>query len=480
MNEVADILGEANQQLRLSDARLRESEAWLQESLRIGGAFAFDMDVQQDIVSFSGAGIAILGLSDADSTQTSGRAFRSRINAHDWATALKAARTLSPERPTYAINFRYFRSEGIVLWMSIRATASFDSDRRLTRIAGLAFDMTAQTHAEEAQARLAAIVESSMDMIISVAPGGEILTWNAGAERMFGYTADEAVGRSLRMLVPDDRNDLDEIVATMNDKGSIQIETVRVAKDGRRINVLISAGSVRLSDGTRGSSAIFTDITERKRSEERQVTLINELNHRVKNTLATIQSIAAHTFRNQNDDKLMQKFVARLIALSQAHNVLTRSNWQGANLAEIIAMTIAPHQTDDETRFGCQGPDVQLNPRAALAISMALHELCTNAAKYGALSNAVGRVSLTWRVLETIEGRRLELQWIERGGPRVTKPKRDGFGMSLVRATLADDLDANVRLEFEPDGLVCNVDAPLPLPYESVLAIMPQQRGAMS
>ena len=226
--------------------------------------------------------------------------------------------------------------------------------------------------------------------------------------------------------------------------------------------MLISAGSVRLPDGTRGSSAIFTDITERKRFEARQITLINELNHRVKNTLATIQSMAAQTFRGKQHHDPLDKFVARLMALSQAHNILTRSNWESADLTEIVATTIAPHQAEDGSRFQCDGPAVRLTPRAALGIAMALHELCTNAVKYGALSNLGGRVRINWRLTGASRSRRLEMRWIESGGPRVEKPDHEGFGTRLVRATLAEDLDADVQLNFVPAGLECTVDAPLP------------------
>jgi two-component sensor histidine kinase len=244
----------------------------------------------------------------------------------------------------------------------------------------------------------------------------------------------------------------------------LRLETVRVAKDGRRIDVQVSARSVDLPDGTRGSSAILTDITERKRAEARQKTLINELNHRVKNTLATIQSIAAHTFRDHRHAEGLDKFVARLMALSRAHNVLTSANWEGASLAEVVAMTIAPHQTDDSRRFNCVGPVVRLSPRAALAISMALHELCTNAAKYGALSDTLGRISIAWEIAPKARERTLKLTWVECDGPRVEPPDREGFGTTLVRATLADDLDADVSIEFAPTGLVCRFEAPLPAP----------------
>ena len=289
--------------------------------------------------------------------------------------------------------------------------------------------------------RLAAIVEHSNDTIISIKPGGDILTWNAGAERMFGYKAEEVIGRSISVLVPPDIGDLPQTVGLMRDFGSIRRETVRVTKDGRRINVLISAGSVKLPDGTRGSSAILTDITERKRAEARQTTLINELNHRVKNTLSTIQSMAAHTFRDRRHTDVRDTFVARLMALSRAHNVLTNANWESAGVADVVAMTIAPHQAEDAARFQCEGPQAQLAPRGALALAMALHELCTNAAKYGALSNDTGRVSISWRIDQAA---------VERGGGYVTVKFEDEFLFNYVRPDITNKELAREQANAKP------------------------------
>jgi two-component sensor histidine kinase len=211
------------------------------------------------------------------------------------------------------------------------------------------------------------------------------------------------------------------------------------------------------------------DVTERKRFEEHLRLLIDELNHRVKNTLATVQSIAAQTLRSSGSDaEARDAFEARLIALSSAHNVLTRRNWEGATLPDIVQVALAPHRVGRADRIETCGPDLWVEPRAALALAMALHELATNAAKYGALSNREGTVEVTWRVEPDREGRegegsrRAHLAWTERGGPRVEPPTRRGFGTRLIERSLSGDLEGRAEIAYAPEGFRCTVSWPLP------------------
>ncbi|MCB5174706.1 PAS domain-containing sensor histidine kinase [Microvirga lenta] len=207
---------------------------------------------------------------------------------------------------------------------------------------------------------------------------------------------------------------------------------------------------------------VALDITERKRAEEHQKLLINELNHRVKNTLATVQSIAAQTLRSTQDpDEVRSALEARLFALSRAHDVLTRENWEGAGLREIVVQAMEPYGGVREDRLRIGGPDVWLSPRMALALAMALQELATNAVKYGALSNETGRIGIEWQVVPGDEAPRLRLQWTESGGPPVAVPRRRGFGTRLIERSLAHDLHGEVRIHFRDGGVVCTVDAPV-------------------
>jgi two-component sensor histidine kinase len=190
--------------------------------------------------------------------------------------------------------------------------------------------------------------------------------------------------------------------------------------------------------------------------------MIDELNHRVKNTLATVQSIAMQTLRTaETKDDARSALETRLLALSRAHDVLTRESWEGADLVDVIRRALEPYQVLGEKRFRVVGPHLRVTPRMSLALAMALHELATNAVKYGALSNKSGVVEVTWAVSNGTTPQRLELKWTEVGGPFVTAPTRRGFGSRLIERTLANDLDGQVNITFEPLGVVCTVDAPV-------------------
>ena len=211
-----------------------------------------------------------------------------------------------------------------------------------------------------------------------------------------------------------------------------------------------------------GALLAIVDIDQEKRAAEHQKLLVNELNHRVKNTLATVQSIAAQTLRNADTTAEAREAVEmRLLALSRAHDVLTRENWEGASLSEVVAQAVEPYRTPGEDRLRVAGPDVRLKPRMALALAMALQELATNAVKYGALSNAKGKVHITWTVQNGVLPPRLALRWIEREGPPVEAPHRRGFGSRLIERSLAQDLNGTVQIEFASHGVECIVDAPI-------------------
>jgi PAS domain S-box-containing protein len=216
-------------------------------------------------------------------------------------------------------------------------------------------------------------------------------------------------------------------------------------------------------DNARLFEAAQREIAERRQAEQHRELLINELNHRVKNTLATVQSVAAQTLRNSAvGTEVRERLDARLIALSEAHDLLTRENWEGTTLGDVVAMALRPYCSERDDRFRVDGPEIRLTPKTALAFAMALHELATNAAKHGALSAAAGAVTVRWRVEEAGSGARLRLQWAESGGPPVTPPTRRGFGSRLIERGLAAELGGVVTLNFAAGGLVCDIDAPLP------------------
>jgi two-component sensor histidine kinase len=198
------------------------------------------------------------------------------------------------------------------------------------------------------------------------------------------------------------------------------------------------------------------------RAEALQGLLVNELNHRVKNTLATIQAIAWQTFRDTPDPKeARHKLDARLTALARTHDVLSAEKWHSADIREIVNGVIEPYSATDDRRLHLSGPELRLKPHPALMVSMMLHELATNAAKYGALSTGGGEVFIDWAAIDDAGGQRLRLRWQEAGGPSVQPTRRKGFGSTLIEKGFATQLGGRAKLEFAPAGVTCTLECPL-------------------
>ena len=226
------------------------------------------------------------------------------------------------------------------------------------------------------------------------------------------------------------------------------------------------AGRPPLYDGAGamvGAVNMLVDISERKHAELRQKALLDELNHRVKNTLATVQSLAAQTIRGAGvPHDVREAFEARLLALSRAHNHLTREQWGSADLKSLADEIFAPYSDGAGDRVRLEGGSVKLAPRAALMLAMVLHELATNAAKYGALSTVKGALAVSWTVVES-GGHRLCIDWRESGGPPVQEPKSRGFGTRLVERGISGELKGSAEIAFAPGGVHCRLEIPLPV-----------------
>jgi len=206
-----------------------------------------------------------------------------------------------------------------------------------------------------------------------------------------------------------------------------------------------------------GLHVVGRDISERKRFERQQQMLVGELNHRVKNTLAIVQSLAHQSFEKDPTNRhAVASFEGRLQALAAAHNMLTRKNWESASLADVVTEALAPFCAPE--RCVVEGPMLMPPPSMAVALALATHELATNAAKYGALSNDSGRLSVRWSVDAGV----LTFEWREAGGPTVLPVTRVGFGTRLIQRTLAAEMKGKAELKFEPTGLVCRVEARSP------------------
>jgi PAS domain S-box-containing protein len=264
-----------------------------------------------------------------------------------------------------------------------------------------------------------------------------------------------------RRIHPEDRPAFDQARAAVYGGDALQYEAEYRVRHSEGSWVWVWHRALAMRDGagkvTRVIGAIL-DITARRHAEEHLKLLVNELNHRVKNTLATVQSVATQSLRGAASvEEARAAFEARLMALSGAHNILTRENWEGASLRTIASEVLEPYRAGREERFRISGPEVRISPANAVAIAMGLHELTTNAVKYGALTTETGRVDVSWSLDSQAARRFARLVWSESGGPPVSPPTRKGFGTRLIERGLASDLSGEAHLEYRPEGVVCTL-----------------------
>ena len=307
-----------------------------------------------------------------------------------------------------------------------------------------------------------AIVKSCGEPIYSLSPDLIIENWNPGAEALYGYAPEEIVGRPVRVLCSgeDECKAFDAFVKEVARCGhALSRDARRLRKDGSVVEVILCVAPLHNRDGgITGYAAITHDISERKAQEKTRQLLVDELNHRVKNTLAMVQSIARLTLRQtKSPEDFAASFTGRIQALAGAHDVLTASSWHGADVASLVRDQLIMGDTG-EGRFSYQGPSFKLDPQTAVGLSLVLHELGTNANKYGALSVASGTVDLFWDIAES--GKVLKLRWQERGGPKVSEPTRRGFGTFIIEQSLGS-LDGEAHIQFDPAGLVCDMWLPI-------------------
>jgi len=316
---------------------------------------------------------------------------------------------------------------------------------------------TPETTAEPSyEARLEAVLESVSEGFYALDAEWRFVVFNRAAEEYFGGSRREVLGRNLWEVFPQGRGTPFEgyCRAAMEQAVSTTFETRSELRPDRVVELKI----VPMRGG--GLAVTLSDVTERRSAEARQRLLVNELNHRVKNALATVQAIAAQSLRGEDvSAAARERFLARLMALARANDVLVAEDWQGASLAAIAGEVAGPHGACE--RFLIEGPAVHLSPQAATAMALALHELATNAAKYGALSTPEGRVALGWSLAGEPGRRRVLITWRETGGPPAAPPARTGFGTRLIERGLAGGLKALAKLDYRPEGLVFTLDAPL-------------------
>ncbi|MBZ9986463.1 PAS domain S-box protein [Mesorhizobium sp. BH1-1-5] len=326
-----------------------------------------------------------------------------------------------------------------------------------------------------ADARLAAIVDSSYDAIIGKNLNSIITDWNHAAERMFGYSAEEAIGQSILMLIPEHMQGEEvEIIARIRAGDRIpSFETTRRRKDGSLIAVSLTISPIKNSAGEIvGASKIARDISAAKESERRIRLLMREVNHRVKNQFAVILSMVRETSKRSTDPGEFEQMIrARIMALSRSHDLLVTSEWAGASLFDLIQEHLKPF--GHEERISLSGPLLTLQSNAVQNLGMAFHELGTNSSKYGALASEGGRIEITWKVETGPEAqRRFHLLWHEtsgstaagaaqKTGERKDAGERKGFGTVVLQRVAPQSLSGSSTLERSPGSVKWALDAPL-------------------
>lgn len=346
--------------------------------------------------------------------------------------------------------------------VSLTISPMRDPSGKIIGASKVARDITDRRKHEIDLARLAAIVSSSDDAIVSKTLQGFITSWNAGAERIFGYTAEEMLGRHITTIIPPELHAEEERIIAQLARGERieHYETVRIAKDGRRVDISLTVSPIRDSHGrVVGASKVARDVSERKRAEETQ-RLLDELNHRIKNTLATVQAIAQQTLRRSHDpSEFVRAFNGRIQALARAHALLTGSSFQGADIQHLVRDQLLLGGEAD-ARISWSGPALRLDGQVALHLALVLHELGTNARKHGALSTPSGQVSARWETRSHAGGARLVFDWRESGGPKVKPPAGRGFGTMLIEQSLQTH-GGIVSVSYPEAGLICTIDLPL-------------------
>jgi PAS domain S-box-containing protein len=351
---------------------------------------------------------------------------------------------------------------GTPKWWDVTVTLVRDANGNPDKLLSVSRDITESRAAQEAQreseARFRTYAQAMPNQVWSATPNGELDWFN---EQVFVYAGlafnDLAGNRWAQMVHPEDISAAAaawaEALAT-----STQYETeFRLRRfDGafrwhiaRAVPIKDTSGITVRWIGTN------TDIEKQKAAEAQQKLLADELEHRIKNTMSMVAAIASQTFRTAaTKEEARANFDARIFALDRAHSVLTASSWTGASMKTIVDGALAPHRTG-EGRITVRGPEVQLTPKQALALVLSVHELATNATKYGALSNPTGTVSVSWNCAASENGNELSFEWKEANGPAVAPPSRRGFGSRLIEATLAAEFGGTSKISYPPEGVVC-------------------------
>lgn len=383
---------------------------------------------------------------------------------------IRAIETGSP----LALEQRFVRPDGSIVRLSNSVSVARDSQSKPRYVLAIAHDITARKETEraltQADADLRLLLDCAADGLYVMRRDSTVTLCNAAFRRMLGYEREEDVlGRDLHDEIhhshPDGsrypKEECPIYKAARSGTPAHVTDELFFRRDGTSFPVEYWVRPIFREGEIQGAVCTFVDLTERKQAEARQQLLNHELAHRVKNTLAMVQAIVGQTLRNAATPReAVQSINERLVALGNAHTILTRTRWGNASIMEVVEGAVAIHRSKSG-RIAINGPRFDLGAKAALTITLALHELCTNAAKYGALSNDSGTVSLDWTITGGAADASFQLTWKERGGPPVTPPTRRGFGSRLIAEAIRSDLRGDAALTFDPDGVLWTLQVAL-------------------
>ena len=422
-------------------------------------------DADERIVFFNAAAAALFGAEPVNGAWTGVRPLYWSDGTPMRDTPMSIA--LKERRPIRGADGRIESPDGTLGRVLIYATPMFDGETLIGGV-NVILDIGEQNRASYLEQRLAAIVECSEDAIISKDLTGTIITWNKAAEHLFGYTAAEAIGRPVLILIPDDRQQEEEAILASIRGGTpvARYETWRRRKDGTLVPIALTVSPLRDRTGRIiGASKIARDISDQIRIREHQTLVLNEMSHRVKNILAVAGGLIGLSARSAQNPKAMAKAVQeRLGAYSRAHDLTRKtavglSGGEGTTLHTLVQAIVAPYviEAENGTNIVLTGDDVAIDANCTASLALVLHEFTTNATKYGALSSSAGRIS----VATSLGSDFVEMVWTERGGPPVSgRPSRQGFGSVLASRTVEGQLNGTLAIEWQSEGVVISVRIP--------------------
>ncbi len=452
---------------------LRRAREQLRLAVEATGTGIFDYDLVADVLKWDARTRSFFGLGPDAAVNLD--VYLARLHPDDRAAADAAVgAAIDPAGDgTYDITYRTVAPEdGIERWVSAKGQTLFEDGRPL-RLIGTARDITVARRAEqvlrETEERYRLASRATNDAIWDWDLASNHVLWNEALQAAYGHAPDAVDPTGdwwIGQIHPEDRGRVDAAIhAIIDGTGTAWTDEYRFLRaDGSYAYVLDRGYVIRDATGraVRMIGAML-DISERRKAEEHQRLLTGELQHRVKNTLALVQAIASQTLRGSTDvNEMREAFAARLISLGRAHDILTAASWTAAPIGDVVDGALSVHLGAMAARLRTSGPNVLLAAKPALSLALSLHELATNAAKYGALSNDAGVVDLRWHVAHAGDAPRFSLVWSEQGGPPIlVQPARRGFGSRLIERSFAAEVGGEVTLTYAPTGLVCRLEAPL-------------------